>query len=440
MYKMSRQLLTLGRLCTNHKAVGEMRCLLASPLHQTFGKANHVRSSSNSFYPISEDLYGFTSEQKQLRQTAFQFFQTEVAPKAASIDKNNDFPEMREVLRKCGQLGFLGMTAPAAYGGTEATYMDHVIVAEEISRASASVALSYGAHSNLCINQITKHGTDMQKMKYLPSLCAGELLGALAMSESNAGSDVVSMKTRADRKGDYYILNGSKFWITNGPCADVIVVYVKTNPNSSKPQHGISAFIVEKGMEGFSVSPKLDKLGMRGSDTGELVFTDCKVPAENLLGKEGYGAYILMTGLDIERAVASSLCVGIMQACCDVAFKYAHEREAFGQKIGHFQLIQAKMADMYTKLHSSRSYLYNVVRALDNGLTVSKDCAAVILMSAENATRCALDAIQILGGNGYINDYPAGRLLRDAKLMEIGAGTSEIRRLIIGRTINAEYR
>jgi len=336
--------------------------------------------------------------------------------------------------------GLLGITAPAKYGGTEAKYIDHCIVVEEMSRASASVGLSYGAHSNLCVNQITRQGTEEQKQKYLPKLCSGEYIGALAMSENNAGSDVVAMRTTASVQGDDYVLNGTKFWITNGPTADVLIVYAKTNPSAAKPQHGITAFLVEKGMTGFTTSPKLDKLGMRGSDTCELVFENCKVPKSQVLGPLNKGAYVLFSGLDIERLVLAAGPVGIMQAACDVAFKYAHEREAFGQKIGHFQMLQAKMADMYTRLNASRSYLYNVARAMDNGHHAAKDCAGVILYTAEMATMNALDAIQILGGNGYINDYPCGRLLRDAKLYEIGAGTSEVRRLVIGRGINAEYK
>lgn len=336
--------------------------------------------------------------------------------------------------------GLLGITAPSKYGGTEAHYIDHCIVLEEMSRASASIALSYGSHSNLCVNQLTRQGTEEQKQKYLPKLCSGEYIGALAMSENNAGSDVVAMKTRADKTSDGYVLNGTKFWITNGPIADVLIVYAKTNPSAAKPQHGITAFLIEKGMKGFTTSPKLDKLGMRGSDTCELVFENCKVGDSQVLGPINKGAYVLFSGLDIERLILAAGPVGIMQACCDLAFKYAHEREQFGTKIGHFQMLQAKMADMYTRLNVSRSYLYNVARAMDNGHHAAKDCAAVILYTAEMATKNALDAIQILGGNGYINDYPCGRLLRDAKLYEIGAGTSEVRRLVIGRGINAEYK
>jgi isovaleryl-CoA dehydrogenase len=370
----------------------------------------------------------------------FQFAQKELAPKAAQIDRDNNFADIKDFWKKCGNLGFLGITAPAQYGGSEAAYLDHVLVMEELSRACAAVALSYGAHSNLCVNQITRHGTDEQKHKYLPKLCSGEYIGALAMSEHNAGSDVVSMKTTASKQGDYYVLNGSKFWITNGPVADVVIVYAKTDPSTGKPQHGISAFLIDKGTSGFSTSPKLDKLGMRGSDTCELVFDQCKVHESQMMGPLNRGVYVLFSGLDIERLILSAGPVGIMQACCDVAYKYAHEREAFGQKIGTFQMLQAKMADMYVKLNTSRAYLYSIARAMDNGHFASKDCAAVILYTAEMATQCALDAIQILGGNGYVNDYATGRLLRDAKLYEIGAGTSEIRRLVIGRGINAEYK
>jgi isovaleryl-CoA dehydrogenase len=394
----------------------------------------------SDYYPIHDDVYGLTDAQKQLRQTVFQFAQKELAPKAAQIDKENNFRDIRDFWRKCGNLGLLGITAPGQYGGSDAGYLDHVLVMEELSRACAAIALSYGAHSNLCVNQIKRYGTDEQKNKYLPKLCSGEFIGALAMSEHNAGSDVISMKCSATKQGDYYVLNGTKFWITNGPVADVLIVYAKTNPSAGKPQHGISAFLVEKDFEGFSTSPKLDKLGMRGSDTCELVFDNCKIPETQLMGPLNRGAYVLFSGLDIERLILSAGPVGIMQACCDAAFKYAHEREAFGQKIGTFQMLQAKMADMYVKLNTSRCYLYNIARAMDNGHFASKDCAAVILYTAEMATQCALDAIQILGGNGYINDYPVGRLLRDAKLYEIGAGTSEVRRLVIGRGINSEYK
>ncbi|XP_049793708.1 isovaleryl-CoA dehydrogenase, mitochondrial [Schistocerca nitens] len=394
----------------------------------------------SKYYPIDENVYGLNAEQRELRQTVFNFAQKELAPKAAEIDKKNEFSEMREFWKKLGDLGMLGMTVPTEFGGSDLGYLNHVVVMEEISRASAAVALSYGAHSNLCVNQINKNGTQEQKAKYLPKLCSGEHIGALAMSEPGSGSDVVSMKLQAVKKGDYYVLNGNKFWITNGPEADVLVVYARTDPNAAKPQHGISAFIVERGMEGFRTAQKLDKLGMRGSPTGELIFEDCKVPASSMLGKLNGGIYVLFSGLDLERLVLAAGPVGIMQACCDIAFEYLHERKQFGQRIGEFQLMQAKIADMYTSLSACRSYVYNVARACDSGSVNRKDCAGVILYCSEAATRVALDAIQCLGGNGYINDYPTGRLLRDAKLYEIGAGTTEIRKLVIGRTINAEYK
>lgn len=326
------------------------------------------------------------------------------------------------------------------YGGLGAGYLDHCIVNEELSRASAAIALSYGAHSNLCINQIYRNGSEEQKKKYLPKLISGEHVGSLAMSEAGSGSDVASMSLTAVRDGDHYILNGTKFWITNGALADVLFVYARTNPLADKPQHGISAFIVEKNTPGFSIGQQLDKLGMRGSPTAELVFEDCKIPAKNLVGELNKGMYVLMSGLDLERLVLAAGPVGIMQACCDVAFDYVHTRKQFGQPIGTFQLMQGKIADMYTTLNACRAYLYSTAKAVDQGHVLSKDCAGVILYCAEKATQMALDAIQCLGGNGYINDYPTGRLLRDAKLFEIGAGTSEIRRLIIGRTINQEYK
>ncbi|XP_011442388.3 isovaleryl-CoA dehydrogenase, mitochondrial isoform X1 [Magallana gigas] len=399
----------------------------------------HLTSRCSSYFPVNDALFGLTPEQKQLRQTVFQFCEKELAPKADEIDKTNDFKDIKDFWRKCGELGLMGITAPAQYGGTEGTYLDHCLVMEEMSRFSAAIALSYGAHSNLCVNQLVRNGSEAQKEKYLPELISGEKVGALAMSEPNAGSDVVSMKLKAEKQGDYYVLNGTKFWITNGPDADTLIVYAKTDL-SAAPQHGITAFIVEKGMPGFSTGIKLDKLGMRGSNTSELIFEDCKVPAENMLGEKNKGVYVLMSGLDIERLVLSAGPIGIMQACCDVAFAYAHQREAFGEKIGSFQMIQAKMANMYTTLNASRSYVYNVAHSLDRGERQNNDCAAVILYTAEAATQMALDAIQILGGNGYINDYPTGRFLRDAKLYEIGAGTSEVRRLIIGRAINAHYK
>lgn len=388
---------------------------------------------------VDDYVTGITEEQKQLRETVSNFFQKELTPYADEIDKDNTFPQLREFWKQLGNLGLLGITAPEQYGGSGLGYLDHCVVIEEMSRSSASIALSYGAHSNLCLNQIVRNGSKYQKDKYLPKLISGEHMGALAMSEATAGSDVVAMKIKADKKGDYYVLNGTKMWITNGPDADVLVVYAKTDLNTPKPQHGITCFIIEKGMEGFSTSPKLDKLGMRGSNTCELVFEDCKVPAANVMGSEGKGVYVLMSGLDLERLILAAGPVGIMQACIDVAFPYAHMRDAFGKKIGEQQLIQAKMADMYTRLSACRSYVYSVARACDAGHVNTKDCAGVILYTAENATQVALDAIQILGGNGYINDYPTGRFLRDAKLYEIGAGTSEIRRWLIGEKINSEF-
>lgn len=392
-----------------------------------------------SHYPIDEYVFGLTPEQQQLRQSVFDFAQKELAPKAADIDKNNNFPELRDFWKKCGELGLLGITADPKFGGTGGKYSDHCVIMEELSRAAGGVALSYGAHSNLCVNQINRNGSDEQKSKYLPKLCSGEHVGALAMSEPGSGSDVVSMKLRAEKKGDYYVLNGNKFWITNGPDADVLVVYARTDP-STKPQHGISAFLIEKGFPGFSTAQKLDKLGMRGSNTCELVFEDCKVPVANLLGEENKGVYVLMSGLDLERLVLAAGPVGLMQAAVDTAFAYAHTRKQFGKPIGEFQLLQGKMADMYTTLSACRSYLYSVAKACDEGHVNSKDCAGVILYCAEKATKVALDAIQILGGNGYINDYPTGRILRDAKLYEIGAGTSEVRRMLIGRALNNEYK
>lgn len=391
-------------------------------------------------YPIDDNISGLDDDRRQLRETIFNFCQKELAPEADQIDRLNNFPEMREFWKKLGDMGLLGITASSEYGGSGMGYLDHCIAMEEISRVSGAVALSYGAHSNLCVNQINRNGNEQQKEKYLSKLCSGDYIGALAMSEPGSGSDVVSMKTKAEKIKDYYVLNGSKFWITNGPDADVLVVYAKSDPVNPKPQHGITAFLVEKGMDGFTTGPKLDKLGIRGSGTCELIFENCKVPESNVLGPLNKGVYVLFSGLDLERLVLAAGPVGIMQACCDVAFNYAHERKQFGQKIGEFQLMQAKMADMYTTLGACRTYLYNIAKAADQGHVAPKDCAAIILYCAEKATQMALDAIQILGGNGYINDYPTGRFLRDAKLYEIGAGTSEIRRLVIGRAINQEYK
>lgn len=371
-----------------------------------------------------------------LRDAVYQFAQGEIAPRAEQIDIDNNFPA--ELWRQFGDMGLLGMTVEEEYGGTNMGYLAHVVAMEEISRASASVGLSYGAHSNLCINQLRKNGTHEQKAKYLPKLCSGEHVGALAMSEPGAGSDVVSMKLRAEKKGDRYIFNGNKFWITNGPDADTYVVYAKTEP--SKGSRGITAFIVERDFPGFSRAQKLDKLGMRGSNTGELVFEDCEVPAENILGKENEGVKVLMSGLDYERTVLSGGPVGLMQACMDIVIPYYHDRKQFDQAIGEFQLMQGKLADMYVDLNTSRAYLYAVAKACDRGEDSRKDAAAVILYTAEKATQMALQAIQVLGGNGYINEYPTGRLLRDAKLYEIGAGTSEIRRMLVGRELFNETK
>ncbi|MDN0076363.1 isovaleryl-CoA dehydrogenase [Crenobacter sp. SG2303] len=383
--------------------------------------------------------FGHDDSFELLRDTVRDFAEREIAPRAADIDRDNLFPA--DLWRKFGELGLLGITAGEEYGGANMGYLAHMIAMEEISRASASVGLSYGAHSNLCVNQINKNGSAAQKARYLPKLISGEHVGALAMSEPNAGSDVVSMKLRADKQGDHYVLNGSKMWITNGGDADVLVVYAKTDVNAGP--RGITAFIVEKGFKGFSAGSKLDKLGMRGSNTYPIFFDDCKVPAENVLGQVGEGVKVLMSGLDYERAVLAAGPLGIMQACLDVVVPYLTDRTQFGQAIGDFQLMQGKLADMYVTLSASRAYVYAVGQALDRGeagRNTRKDAAGAILYSAENATKMALDAIQCLGGNGYINEYPTGRLLRDAKLYEIGAGTSEIRRWLIGRELLAETR
>ena len=378
--------------------------------------------------------HGLGEDLDMLRDLVYKFAQAEIAPRAAEIDKNNEFPA--DLWRKMGDLGILGVTVAEEFGGSNMGYLGHVVAMEEISRASASVGLSYGAHSNLCVNQIHKNGSAEQKTRYLPKLCSGEHVGALAMSEPGAGSDVVSMKLKAEKKGDVYVLNGNKMWITNGPDADTYVIYAKTDSNAGS--RGMTAFIVERGFGGFTQAPKLDKLGMRGSNTCELIFEDCEVPAVNILGHEGEGVRVLMSGLDFERTVLSGGPVGIMQACMDIIVPYVHDRKQFGQAIGEFQLMQGKLADMYTVLNASRAYLYAVARACDRGLESRKDAAAVILYTAEQATQCALQAIQALGGNGYINDYDTGRLLRDAKLYEIGAGTSEIRRMLIGRELFSE--
>ena len=370
-----------------------------------------------------------------LRDAVYSFAQTEIAPLAAEIDRSNEFPN--QLWPKLGEMGLLGITVPEDYGGTGMGYLAHIVAMEEISRASASVGLSYGAHSNLCVNQINRNGNDAQKAKYLPKLISGEHIGALAMSESGAGSDVLGMQLKAQKQGDYYRLNGAKMWITNGPDADLIVVYAKTDVAAGS--RGITAFLVEKAF-GFTTSQKLDKLGMRGSNTGELVFQDVEVPVENVLGEVNDGARVLMSGLDFERAVLAAGPTGIMQACMDVVVPYIHERKQFGQSIGEFELMQGKLADMYTTMNASKAYVYAVGKACDRGETTRKDAAGAILYAAEKATWMALEAIQALGGNGYTNEYPVGRLLRDAKLYEIGAGTSEIRRMLIGRELFNESK
>jgi isovaleryl-CoA dehydrogenase len=375
--------------------------------------------------------FGLPEEVEEMREMVARWVADRLAPRAAEIDAKNEFP--RDLWPELGSLGLLGITADPEFGGSGLGYVAHVVAMEEISRGSGAVGLSYGAHSNLCVNQINLNGSKEQKKRYLPKLISGEHLGALAMSEPGAGSDVVSMKLRAEKKGDRYILNGSKMWITNGPTADVVAVYAKTSPE--KGSRGISTFIVEKGFKGFSTAQKLDKLGMRGSDTGELVFEDCEVPAENLMGAEGDGVRILMSGLDYERTVLAGGCLGLMQAAMDAVMPYIHDRKQFGKSIGEFQLVQGKIADMYTTMNASKAYVYAVAAASDRKETTRQDAAGCILYAAEKATQVALDAIQLLGGNGYINEFPTGRILRDAKLYEIGAGTSEIRRMLIGRQL-----
>ena len=383
---------------------------------------------ANAPRPFNFDL-GETAD--AIRDTVHAFAQEKIAPRAEEIDRSNQFP--RDLWPEMGALGLHGITVPEEYGGAGLGYLEHCVAIEEVSRASASVGLSYGAHSNLCVNQIARNGNDAQKRKYLPKLISGEHVGALAMSEPGSGSDVVSMKTKAVRKGDRYVLTGNKMWITNGPIAETLVVYAKTDPEAGPK--GITAFLIEKGMKGFSTHQKLDKLGMRGSDTCELVFEECEVPEENVLGSVGRGVNVLMSGLDYERVVLSAGPLGIMQAAMDIVLPYIHERKQFGQSIGEFQLVQGKVADMYVAMNSCKAYVYAVAKACDRAETTREDAAGAILIAAEKATQLALDAIQLLGGNGYINDYPTGRLLRDAKLYEIGAGTSEIRRMLIGREL-----
>ncbi|AWL11791.1 Isovaleryl-CoA dehydrogenase [Saliniradius amylolyticus] len=388
----------------------------------------------NAPYPTLN--FGLGEDVDMLRDHVYAFAQGEIAPLAESADEANSFPN--ELWPKLGEMGLLGVTVSEQYGGSNMGYLAHVVAMEEVSRASAGIGLSYGAHSNLCVNQIYRNGNDTQREKYLPKLVSGEHIGALAMSEPNAGSDVVSMKLSAKKQGDKYVLNGNKMWITNGPDADVFVIYAKTDPNGGSK--GITAFIVEKDTPGFTQAQKLDKLGMRSSNTCELVFDNCEVPAENVMGNEGDGVKILMSGLDYERLVLSGGPLGIMQACMDAVVPYIHDRKQFGQSIGEFQLVQGKVADMYTQMNAARAYVYTVAKSCDRGETTRKDAAGAILYSAELATKMALDAIQLLGGNGYINEYPTGRLLRDAKLYEIGAGTSEIRRMLIGRELFKESK
>ncbi|XP_065176834.1 isovaleryl-CoA dehydrogenase, mitochondrial-like [Sycon ciliatum] len=403
--------------------------------------ASMGRSSVRTLVSVGrdDDVYGLTSEQKELRQMVERLLETEMPlERAHEIDSTNTFPGMKDFWRKLGDHGLLGITAPEEHGGAGLGMMEQTLVMEEMSRASGAVALSYGANCNLCINQIVRNATDEQKAKYLPKLISGEYIGALAMSESSSGSDVMSMGLRAERDGDDYILNGRKCWITNGSDADVLVVYAKTEP--SKGAHGVSTFLIEKEMKGFSTGTKFDKLGIRGSSTVELVFEDCRVPASQMMGGMNKGAYVLMSGLDLERLVLAGGPLGLMQAAIDVAFPYVHTREQFGQPVGEFQLMQGKIADMYTTLAACRSYVYTIARAVDKGHSSSKDCAGVILYAAEKATELCSQAIQCLGGTGYLNESHVGRFWRDAKLYEIGAGTSEVRRLIIGRAFNRELK
>ncbi len=395
---------------------------------------NQNRKGTTMNVSYSTLNFNLGEEIDMLRNSVYHFAQVELAPRAGKIDIDNEFPV--DMWKKFGDMGLLGVTVAEEFGGSNMGYLAHCIAMEEISRASAAVGLSYGAHSNLCVNQISNNGNDRQKQKYLPKLCSGEHVGALAMSEPNAGSDVVSMALRAEHRGDYYLLNGNKMWITNGPEANTCVVYAKTEPASGS--RGITAFIVERDFPGFSQAQKLDKLGMRGSNTCELVFQDCEVPEENILGEEDRGVGVLMSGLDYERTILAAGPVGIMQACLDVVLPYVHERKQFNQPIGEFQLMQGKLADMYADLNASRAYLYAVASACDRQESSRKDAAALILYTAEKATQMALQTIQALGGNGYINEFPAGRLLRDAKLYEIGAGTSEIRRVLVGRELFRE--
>ncbi|EPQ57936.1 acyl-CoA dehydrogenase NM domain-like protein [Gloeophyllum trabeum ATCC 11539] len=405
------------------------RRLIQSSVLSRAGQRRHA-----SFY--NADIAGLTEDQTEFRNAVSEFAQKEIAPRAAEIDRSNNFPS--DLWEKMGSMGLLGITVSPDYGGLALGYFNHTLAMEELSRASGSVALSYGAHSNLCVNQIHRWGTDKQKEKYLPDLVAGKKVGALAMSEPGSGSDVVSMRLRADKIDGGYRLNGNKFWITNGPTASTLVVYAKTSPE--KGSKGITAFIIEKGFPGFSTAQKLDKVGMRGSDTCELVFENCEVPEENVLGQVDRGAAVLMSGLDLERLVLSGGPLGLMQAAFDYAVEYIHERKQFGQPVGTFQLMQGKIADMYTKLNASRSYVYAVARACDQGKVSRRDCAGAILYSTEKAIEVALEAMQCLGGNGYINEYPTGRILRDSRLYAVGAGTQEIRRMLIGREFNEQLK